>query len=255
MAISTTIKNISIITNSYKPIRWLERHILRPKQLRLFKEHVHFYRSLIPDNTLCFDVGANIGEKSEVLSTLGAQVVAFEPNPLVIPELKARCGKSRNWEFLAVGLGSKTAVLNFYARKAHGSSGFIKDWQVGIIDSFHVPVITLDDAIKFFGVPYYCKIDVEGWELEVFKGLTYSIPLISFEFHLNDQNIQNTISCLERLGHFGSSSVNITPSETFSFYYKEWVPLNQFLEWFPGDLKKVLPGDPYGDIFIRSDAT
>ena len=130
----------------------------------------------------------------------------------------------------------------------------MQDWEGKTIASYHVPVITLDSAIECFGTPTYCKIDVEGWELEVIRGLTRSIPLVSFEFHLDDQDTRKTISCLELLSQFGPSRINITPAEMPAFHLKEWIPLKQFLQWFPGDLEQSLPGHHYGDIFVRSDA-
>jgi hypothetical protein len=46
--------------------------------------------------------------------------------------------------------------------------------------------------------------------------------------------------------------VNVTPAETPVMHFKEWRPLEEFVEWFPGDLRQALPGDPYGDIWIRT---
>lgn len=253
MSLLTMANKLSIAMGLYRPARWLSRTI-RPYQLHAFQAGIKLYRSLLPPSALCFDVGANIDEKSEAMLQAGACVVAFEPNPLVLPELRARCGHHKNWTIVEAALGRGAAIATLYARELHGQSSLAQDWKGKIIANHHVPVVTLDSAIECFGPPAYCKIDVEGWELEVLRGLTHSIPLVSFEFHLNDPGIRNTISCLERLTQFGPSSVNITPAETAAFHFKEWVPLGQFVEWFPGDLKRSLPGGTYGDIFVRSNA-
>ena len=252
-SLSTTVKQMSITTRLYRPARWLSR-LIRPCQLRAFQADIELFRSLLPPNALCFDVGANIGDKSEALLQAGGRVVAFEPNPLVLPELRARCNHYKNWTVVEVALGGDAAIATLYLREQHGETSLRQDWAGKIIASYHVPVVTLDSAIECFGTPDYCKLDVEGWELEVLRGLTQSIPLFSFEFHLNDAGIRETISCLERLAHFGPSRINITPAEIATFHFKEWVPLGQFAAWFPGDLKRSMPGSPYGDIFVRSDA-
>jgi hypothetical protein len=59
---------------------------------------------------------------------------------------------------------------------------------------------------------------------------------------------------LERLLGFGPSHVNLTPAEDSHFHLQEWASLEQFVKWFPGDLKRSLPGAPYGDIFIKNAA-
>jgi hypothetical protein len=141
-------------------------------------------------------------------------------------------------------------------------SSFAENWSfVGgvpagrVIATYDVPVVTLDSAIERFGTPVFCKIDVEGWELEVLTGLTQPIPVLSFEFQLTDHGIRKTIACLEKLAQFGASRVNITPAETSLFHFRDWVPLSTFIAWFPGNLEESLPGEHYGDIFVRREAT
>ena len=64
-----------------------------------------------------------------------------------------------------------------------------------MVGTFEVPVVTLDAAIEHYGVPAYCKIDVEGWEFEVLRGLSQAVDLISLEFHLTDRDIAKTRAC------------------------------------------------------------
>jgi len=47
-----------------------------------------------------------------------------------------------------------------------------------------VPVLTLESLISQFGCPEYIKIDVEGGELDVLRGLRTLVPLTSFECNL-----------------------------------------------------------------------
>jgi len=253
MHLSTVVKNFSIGAGVYRPARWLSRR-LRPAQLQAYHDDICFYRSLLPSSALCFDVGANIGEKTETMLKAGSRVVAFEPSPVAMLELKARCGREKNCTLVATAIGCEADISTLYATQDSGKSSLASDWQrdADVVCTYHVPVVTLDAAIKAFGNPFYCKIDVEGWELEVLKGLTQAVPLLSFEFHLNERGITKTVSCLERLLDLGPSYVNITPAESSFFHLPEWIPLEQFLEWFPDDLKHTLPGDSYGDIFVKN---
>ena len=48
-------------------------------------------------------------------------------------------------------------------------------WEPGAT----VSVITLDDLIAQYGEPAFCKIDVEGYELEVLRGLSRPLRTLS----------------------------------------------------------------------------
>jgi FkbM family methyltransferase len=253
MPLSSVLKQLSIAAGLYRPARWLSQR-LRPGELQSHLGYIAFYRSLLAPRSLCFDVGANIGENSEAMLEAGLRVVALEPNPMVLPELRARCKHFGDCKIVEAALGSAVSTATLHAARSHGQSSLVSDWASDVIATYDVPVLTLDHVIETFGAPAYCKIDVEGWESEVLKGLTRAIPLISFEFHLNDADIRRTVSCLNRLTELGASHVNLTPAEGFRFHFSEWMPLPEFREWFPGDLRRTLPGDSYGDIFVRSDA-
>ena len=179
MSLLSTAKRVSIAAGLYRPARWLSRRT-RPYQLQVLHDDIKLYRSLLPTGALCFDVGANIGEKSEALLEAGSRVVAFEPNPVVLPELQARCSHRKNWTVVPTALGSGAAIATLYARESHGQSSLAAEWEGNVIGTYNVPVVTLDSAIQCFGSPAFCKIDVEGWELEVLRGLTQPIPLMAY---------------------------------------------------------------------------
>lgn len=251
MPLSMEVKNLCIHAGLYRPARWLSRR-LRPAQLQAHHDDIRFYRSLLPLSALCFDVGANVGEKSEAMLKACGRVVAFEPSPVALPELKARCSREKDWTLVAAAVGGEAGIAVLHAPRDSGKSSLAPDWHRDMVNTYYVPVVTLDAAIKAFGKPFYCKIDVEGWELEVLKGLSQPIPLISFEFHLDERNVTKAVLCLKRLSAFGSCYVNIAPAEASFFHFSEWISLDEFIEWFPGDLKHKLPGDSYGDIFAKN---
>jgi FkbM family methyltransferase len=225
---------------------------LRPAQIQAHYDDISFYRSLLPHSVLCFDVGANIEEKSEAMLKIGARVVAFEPSPEALLELRARCSRYKAWTLVPAAVGSEPGIAILSCPKDSAKSSLAEDWSRDVVSTTYVPIVTLDAAINTFGKPFYCKIDVEGWELEVLRGLTHPIALLSCEFHLSERDITKTLLCLKRLEDFGPSYVNITPAESPFFHFPEWIPLKQFVEWFPGDLKHTLSGYLYGDIFVKN---
>lgn len=64
-----------------------------------------------------------------------------------------------------------------------------------------VPTITLDTLIKMYGAPDMIKIDVEGHEYEVLKGLTQKQKLICFEWH--EELFDEFIKCADHLIELG----------------------------------------------------
>jgi FkbM family methyltransferase len=251
MPLRATLKNLAIRTNLYRSARWLDSHLKLSKR-KAHLELVNVYRRLIPPGSLCFDVGANIGAMSAALLESGARVISFEPNPTVLPELHARCAHHPSWTCVPVAIGREAGSATFYERKSHAQSGLLHDWEGEVIATRNVPVIPLDAALRDFGLPHYCKIDVEGGELQVLEGLTQPIPLLSFEFHLNKPaDIQKTIACLRRLHTFGPAEINLTNAEQPRFQFPDWVELGAFAASFPDQVSKVFTPLPYGDIWIR----
>lgn len=254
-ATKSILKDFSISTGLYRPIRNLYR-LLNQKQLKYhldyFQREISFYSKLLDSDSLCFDVGANIGEKSEAFLVAGARVVAFEPQPQCMRELKARCSHYRS-KFHAVhnAVGAEPGEATLYTRERSGIASFHQDWISPVQSSIQVPITTLDHAINEFGKPDYCKIDVEGWEFEVLKGLTQPISLLSFEYHITERGINTTAACIDYLSNLEKILINIVPSEMHSFVFQEWLPPDEFLKRFPEDVVD-LGKYGYGEIWVRS---
>jgi len=219
--------------------------------MKRFREEGAFFASLLKADSLCFDVGANMGEKAETLLSVGMRVVAFEPQSHCITEMKARCGPYRDrLKVCQSAVGSQSGEAMLYTHKNTVVSSFREDWD-SFDSSIRVPVTTIDSAIEDHGKPIYCKIDVEGWELEVLKGLTQPIPLISIEYHFKKREIEKTMACLRYLERFGEVEINITPAETLAFTFPRWLSQKEFRETFPDSFRDRV-GYHYGDLFVRT---
>ncbi|MBU2026286.1 MAG: FkbM family methyltransferase, partial [Proteobacteria bacterium] len=55
-----------------------------------------FYRRFFRPGELCFDVGANRGNRTAILADLGARVICIEPQPSCVRELRKRFGRNAN---------------------------------------------------------------------------------------------------------------------------------------------------------------
>jgi hypothetical protein len=99
-----------------------------------------------------------------------------------------------------------------------------------------VHVTTLDKLISQHGIPQFCKIDVEGFELEVFKGLSQSIPFIQFEYVPPFRS--QVLECIDQIAKLGTPQFNYSSYENMKLELNNWINENEMkklVENFPED--------------------
>ena len=106
-----------------------------------------------------------------------------------------------------------------------------------------VDVTTMDELIARYGEPAFCKIDVEGSELQVLHGLSQALPALSFEFL--PVSITRAYACIDRLESLGAYRFRWSEVETMRWSCQEWLD---------GDgLKEILVEQPVegrsGDVY------
>ena len=225
---------------------------------------IAFYAQFVSKGNLVFDVGANVGEYTEVFLELGARVVAIEPNPSCASLLeqipprqrvvvkRAALGNTKSEAILHLcdldGLSTLSSDWLGVARSIPRLAG--RDWS----RSVKVPVTTLDVLIREYGSPQFIKIDVEGYEQAVLSGLSRLPMCLSFEYH--NEFVNAAIACVRASCFSPAAQFNLTlgnplgwKPKPLKFVSDEWVSSEKMAE----QLEK---GDPlnagtYGDIFVR----
>ena len=142
------------------------------------------------------DIGANRGHHSIFMSRYAKVVHAFEPYQAVLRVFQRTMtlNKIRNIVIHPVGLGDKDETLRFYEPPAtnRGAGSFISDWDPQSNPGGEFTVRTGDEELKRFGVRTVdlVKIDVEGFERPVLKGLAATLrrdrPIVVFELSRNN---------------------------------------------------------------------
>jgi len=125
------------------------------------------------------------------------------------------------------------------AVKASGRFGQCS-WKQGEV----VPVRTLDDLIAEFGVPAFVKIDVEGYETEVVRGLSRAVPAMSIEF--TPELMANTLDCVEHLRSLGEPKFQISEGESMRLMLPMWVTSGEVT-----DILTCIDGSSFGDLYVR----
>jgi FkbM family methyltransferase len=192
-----------------------------------------FYAPFIHPGDLCFDVGAHVGNRVLAWRRLGARVVAVEPQPHLAWLLQGLYGRSNQVTILPLALGASSGSAALYVDPGNPTVGTLSaDWIAAVQEDtsfagIHwneattVPVTTLDALIKQHGVPAFCKIDVEGYELEVLRGLSRALPALSFEYIPAAMSIAT--GCLEQLGQLGRYEFNYFEGETHRWQSQTWL--------------------------------
>jgi FkbM family methyltransferase len=204
--------------------QWLNRRatVQALRERRLARLDRDLYRPYIRPGDLVFDVGANRGDKAAVFVALGARVLAIEPDAQTAAALRRRFDHESRVQVLAAGIGATTGEMLFHPSPHPTRSTFTVDRMRRLGDGEHmswgpgvrVPVSTLDALIAAHGIPRFCKIDVEGYEPEVFRGLSRPLPSLSFEFH--GELLDDAEECIEMLARLGMTRFNVVlhPSGT-----------------------------------------
>lgn len=216
------------------------------------RRYVKFYSQFINKGDLCYDIGANIGEKTSAFLKLGAKVVAVEPQKSCIRILNNKFKDKTNPTIVAKALGQSECIAELQlcdetavSSLSHEFSNYFKKENLGLKwkGSENVQVITLDILIEQYGLPKFCKIDVEGYELEVLNGLHHSIDFLSFEFNL--PFISNAIECVRTMSRLGRAKFNYSVFEEMDLLLDEWVNENTMIEILSALPKKYETGDIY----------
>jgi len=123
------LKRMAISTGTYRPARIVYRMLDGAQSLK-FRQEVAFYSKLLLPGSLCFDAGANIGEKTEAFLQAGASVVAFEPQPDCLRELTARCRHyGKRLRTCQTVLGEKRQEIVLHLRESSGQASLLEDWR------------------------------------------------------------------------------------------------------------------------------
>ena len=224
---------------------------------------LRFYSQFVNEGDLCFDIGANIGNRTKVFLKLGATVVAVEPQNICMRKLLKKYGNNDKVFLVHKALGAREGEGNLILSNSHTVSSMSKEWIDCVRDSdmfftstsafqWHknvtVPVTTLDRLIEKYGSPTVCKIDVEGFEYQVIKGLSQSVKVISFEFTPTPKLINLAVESIKHLAAIGNVQFNYSFGESMVLALPEWVDDSKICN--------VLLSIPYktafsGDIYAR----
>lgn len=134
-------------------------------------------RRHLEEGMVVLDVGANLGVYTSAFAAgVGdaGRVFAFEPDPLSRSLLRQRCRRLSNVEVVGCAAGECAGAAVLHCHRANRADNRLHD-SLGsaAAEQIAVEVVSLDDFCGARGLRRVdaVKIDVQGWEVAVLRGL------------------------------------------------------------------------------------
>jgi len=218
---------------------------------------VRLYGQLLRPGDLGLDIGAHVGSRVRAWRRLGVRVVAVEPQPDCLRVLRLLHGRDDGVTIVPLAVGAAPGTARLHVSTATPTvSSLSPDWidevagdrrfaQVAWDDEVEVEVVTLDDLVARYGVPAFCKVDVEGFETEVLSGLGTPLPALSFEYlpAAHDRALE-ALAQVEALGDY---EYNYSPVETMRWASRPWLDAAGLV----AELDRRRPLGRSGDVYAR----
>jgi FkbM family methyltransferase len=217
---------------------------------------------LSPGGGLLLDVGAHLGTLAVPAALLGSRVVAVEANPHNAAILRAN------------GAGLPLEVVEAAAGDDGSASvRFLPDGPYGRIvrrgrGSIEVPIVTGAQLLRRLGgAPDIVKIDVEGSEIEVLRGLApvlaHRPPLVfeanAYALDLRGRHVDDLHRAVEAMGYeiYRIEPDLLVPVGSTTFQARSWIDCLAVPAGVPVGTLTSLPigtrptaGDIAGDVFV-----
>lgn len=225
--------------------------IANPAILEERNREIAFYQSLLsnaPPPWTIYDIGANHGYKADIFLRLGARVVAVDPDPTNVAILSEKFHrfrlKSKPVTIVAKAVSREAGRMTLWIDEPGSAKNTLSaKWvdalredaerfghKLAFTAAREVEATTIADLIKPFGQPTFVKIDVEGHELEVIKGMSAPVPYLSFEVNL-PEFLNEGLQCISALCELAPrTTFNYSPDLKTGLALEQWLSISDFVE-------------------------
>ncbi len=224
-------------------VKLLSLQLMGREEREILSRHISAGMTII-------DIGANIGLYSIFLADLvgpGGRVFAFEPDPVLFEAAVANCTQNGKGDVITLhnlALGSRAGHAALY-RSGFNSGDNRLSASPKHRENVGVEIARLDDVLRGVKIDFV-KMDVQGWEPEVLRGMEETLksnPELTIYFEYWPEG-------LRRAGEHLSSPANILCGRGFKLFLPadEKAPLSsKQIE----DLGKKYSGNRFVNLLAR----
>jgi len=101
-------------------------------------------------------------------------------------------------------------------------------YRLDVAGKKEVETTTLENVMTAHGVPFFIKIDVEGHELSVLRGMHRPVPCLSLEVNLPEFKVEG-LQCINILNEIATSGeCNCAVDCRRGLMFEQWMPQREF---------------------------
>lgn len=254
-----SIKDLLKSTLGVNNIKFIKSWYKSSNDKILIEQRRDFYRQFVKPGSVFFDIGANYGNRIEPLINDEIKIIAIEPQIECVRFLRKKYDKKITILQNGVGKILETKLM-YISTNANILSSFSREWidstknsgrfkKIKWDKTREIEMITLDYLIATYGNPDFIKIDVEGFELEVLKGLTQNVNVLSLEYTVPERK-EALIDCLDYLNNLSNSNVifNYCITENTFFSLPNWIDYNEIIDLINTD---AFLNTQFGDVYVK----
>jgi FkbM family methyltransferase len=184
----------------------------RTTEVEFYKRTLQGFRK----GNLIFDIGANQGYKTDIFLRLGARVVAVDPDEESQESLRQRFLKYRltpkRVDIEGKAVSDAISIKTMWIDAPGSAKNTLNPKWVETLRTDpkrfgqrldfagvkQVETVTLEKLMATHGIPFFIKIDVEGHEPSVLRGLNRPVPYLSVEVNLPEFKLEG-LQCIKIL--------------------------------------------------------
>jgi FkbM family methyltransferase len=205
-----------------------------------------------------YDIGANIGKFTDenIKINKDCDFILVEANPKLAEDLKIKYKNNNKISVVNCLISDiDDEQIDFHVYQSDTISTANNEWikngrfkNYRLEKTIKINSLSLDKLINVYGEPTYIKIDVEGYENVVIRGMKKYLGFLSFEWA--EELKPQIIDSISHLKNIGYTQYHISYNDNYTFIPKDFVSYDDIISIINTELIQDRM-DKWGMIFVK----